>query len=113
LVKNAKLPKPNITKDERPAIHDLNQDPSIMILPADKGKATLVLNTVDYKTKMDLLLADNNTYLKLNKEPTTKYKTKLINILKEWKNEKCIPDHLYWRLYLEPVPISLLGAVAS
>ena len=41
-----------------------------MILPADKGRATVILNTADYKTKCQDLLNDKRTYKQLTKDPT-------------------------------------------
>ena len=49
-VKRAKPPRSNLSSDERKAIHDLKADKD-MVLPADKGKATVVMNTLDYKQK--------------------------------------------------------------
>jgi hypothetical protein len=62
-VKNAKLPPPNITKDERKALFELKKDKDIIILPADKGRATVILDTADYKAKVTELLADTSTYI--------------------------------------------------
>ena len=41
ILKNSKPPKSNIMNEERAALHDLKAD-SILILPADKGRATVV-----------------------------------------------------------------------
>jgi len=41
-----------------------------MILPVDKGKATVVLHKDDYKTKVKLMLSDSRTYEVLKKDPT-------------------------------------------
>lgn len=35
------------------------------IVPADKGRSLIVMNTVDYKEKISNLLNDNNTYVKI------------------------------------------------
>ena len=70
-----------------------------MIIGADKGRATVVMNTKDYKRKILDLLQDQNTYEPLKKDPTNNYKTKLIAILRKWKSEKTISDSLYHRLY--------------
>ena len=70
-----------------------------MILGADKGRATVIMNTVDYKNKISDLLQDKATYEPLKKDPTNNYKTRLIAILREWKNNKVISDKLYHRLY--------------
>ena len=70
-----------------------------MILPADKGKATVVMDTSKYQTQIEGLLADTNTYTPLTKAPTNRYKDKLIKLLKEWKQQGKISQQLYWRLY--------------
>ena len=57
------------------------------------------MNTDDYKTKITALVSDTNTYSKLKKDPTTRFKTKLVNIFKQWKKDKSISERLYWRLY--------------
>ena len=52
-VKRAKPSRSNLTSDERQAIHELKGDRNIMILPADKGKAMVVMNSSDYKQKLN------------------------------------------------------------
>ena len=101
VVKNTKLPTSNISKDERKALYDLKKDKDIMILPADKGRATVIMDTTDYKDKVQTLLADTNTYTKLQRNPTQKFKNKLINILREWKRQNTISEQLYWKIYPE------------
>ena len=48
----AQLRKPNITKAERSALNNLRKNTDIMILPADKGKATVVMDTSKYQTQI-------------------------------------------------------------
>ena len=76
-MKSAKLPKPNITKKERQALIESRKEKSIMILPADNGKATFIMGTGEYEQKVKTMLSDNKTYEKLNKDPTPKYKRQL------------------------------------
>ena len=45
----------------------------IIVLPADKGKIT-VLDSQAYENKDNVLMSDSNTYSKLNKDPTTIYR---------------------------------------
>ena len=70
-----------------------------MILPADKGRATLILNTADYNTNCQDLLNDKITYKQLKKDPTNSYRTKLINLLKELKNSGAITQEQYYKVY--------------
>ena len=76
LEKHQPLKHSNITSAERKALKDLKQVKSITILPADKRKCVVVLNTQDYKRKCLELLSDNKTNVKLKKDPTKEYTTK-------------------------------------
>ena len=41
---NSKPPKDNLSKDERKALKKLQSDASVVILPADKGRSTVILS---------------------------------------------------------------------
>jgi hypothetical protein len=81
VLKSTNFTKPNLTKDEKKALKDLKKEESIMILPADKGKATVIVDKVDYEEKVKNMLNDEKTYEKLKSDPTARYKRKLISIL--------------------------------
>ena len=68
-----------------------------MILPAYKGCATVILDKSEYQSKMSELVNNKDTYLPLKTDPTDKYRTQLINILKPWG--KLISIQLYRFLY--------------
>ena len=70
-----------------------------MIPPADKGKATVIMDTGEYEHKVKTMLSDDKTYEKLNKDPTPKYKRKLVSIIKKLKEEDKITDEQYKYLY--------------
>jgi len=57
-----------MTTAEREALKTLKNNTDLTILPADKGNATVILNTVDYKQKTISLLED--PYRRLNRDPT-------------------------------------------
>ena len=61
ILKNAPPPKPNLKRKEKIALGSLARDSEITIVPADKGRAVVVLNTKDYKTKARALLDDTNS----------------------------------------------------
>ena len=48
-----------------------------MILPADKGRAVVVLNKSEYNSKALELLNDSYTYRKEKKDPTSKVTTQV------------------------------------
>ena len=68
-IKSTKPPKPNVTAEERKAIKKLQKETSIIILPADKGRATVIMDIDEYDAKLTEMLSDTNTYTKLKKEP--------------------------------------------
>ena len=94
-IKRVKLMKSNISKGERIAIQTLNKDNSIIILPADKGRAAVIINTTEYREKMTDMVGDTNTYTRLSKDATHKYKNRMINIPRKWKRNGSISDKLY------------------
>ena len=50
-LQNYKLPKENLSQDERRVLKELRSDTSIVILPADKGRFTVILSHEDYLKK--------------------------------------------------------------
>ena len=91
-------PPPNITREERKAIRELKEDKSRMVLTADKGVALVVIDTEKYKKKAQELL-QQPTYQPIPTDPTSKYKNKLINMLKTIKAEGGITEAVYKKLY--------------
>ena len=98
LLQHAKPPTSNITNAERKALIALAKDANITILPADKGRAVVVMNTSDYKEKAKNILSDTNTYKVLKKDPTSKYKTQLSSKLQEIRQLNEISDVEHRRL---------------
>ena len=58
VLKSAKPPKSNVSKDEREAIKQLKKEKSIKILGADKGRTTVLMDTTEYEEKLDKMLSD-------------------------------------------------------
>ena len=98
ILKKVKTPRQNITKEECKAIGELKRDNNRLILTADKGVALVVMDKEDYVQKAKELL-DQPTYRTISSDPTTKYKNKLVNLLKDIKTERGIDETLYKRLY--------------
>jgi hypothetical protein len=98
-LKSAKPPEQNVTKEERKAIKDLKKVEDIIILPADKGKSTVVLDKDKYEAQVTTMLGDKKTYEQLPDDPTPKYKRKLVAILSGLKKEGKISDRKYKELY--------------
>ena len=64
------------------ALKTLKDNTQLTILPADKGNATVILNSTDYKLKIASLLGDS-AYKKLDKDPTDSIERKTIKLLKK------------------------------
>jgi hypothetical protein len=77
-----------------------------VILPADIGRATVILDKDEYRSKMLELLNDETTYQKLKSDPTLKYKRELVALLQSWQRAEPIPMPLYYKIYpnTEEVP---------
>ena len=72
-LQNSKPPKDNLSKDACKALKELQSDTSIVILPADKGRSTVIINCEDYLEKC-MNHVNNGPYQLLKKDPTTKLK---------------------------------------
>lgn len=57
----------NLSAMEKEALEELQRDSSIIILPADKGRATVVMDKPEYNHKVQALLDDTS-----NTEPLQK-----------------------------------------
>ena len=68
---HAKPPPKNTLPEERKTVKQLATDKNIVVLPADKGRATVVMDQKDYHTKIKALLDDRNTYKPVAKDPTS------------------------------------------
>ncbi|XP_077486537.1 uncharacterized protein LOC144097778 [Amblyomma americanum] len=85
--------------EERSAVNSLRRNQDIVILPADKGNATVMLNRTDYDKKMLDLLQGRSTYVALKKDPTSKLERELQKLLVDIFH--FVPPHhrsLYFRL---------------
>ena len=94
----AKPPPSNVTLDKRLALRELRRNENIMILPADNGRATVLLDTSEYENKMSVLLSDMSTYKVLTRDPTPALQRKMNGVLLKLKKENRITPKVYNRL---------------
>jgi len=99
VLRSAKCPPSNLTIPEQQALSRLQKNSAIMVLPADKGRTTVVLDKSEYEAKVTCMLSDVKTYEKLAKDPTAGYKRRLVSILTRLKEEEKISNELYSHLY--------------
>ena len=104
------VPDSNLTKDERQALKRLKTDENIVILLADKGRVTVVMDKTDYYDKMDALVNDKQTYQILKRDPTPALQRKLNSKLLDLKKTDAIDIQRYNRLRCRvPQPPRLYG----
>ena len=76
----------------------MKKDKNRMILTTDKGVSIVVIDKEEYIRKAEDLLR-HPTYKTIPTDPTNKYKSKLITLLKNIKTEGGIDEVTYRRLY--------------
>ena len=67
----ARPPASNLKPEETKALKQIKSDMSLAIVPADKGNCTVVLDRVQYDSKILSMLNDKDTYEKLPKDLTS------------------------------------------
>ena len=77
----AKVPAKNISKEEIIALKELRNNENLTILSADKGNATVVLDTSDYRKKMEAFINDPAYKISVN-DPTTYLEKKTAELIK-------------------------------
>ena len=91
----------NLTAEERRTLRSLREREDLMILPSDKGRSVCVLTSEQYREKVADLLADEETYEELQRDPTSSYTRKAREAL------KCIED----KGNLTRIDISIISSV--
>ena len=86
----------DLTKQQGQAVKDLKSDDEIIILPADKGQMTVLMNKSDYIDKANNLLQDPLSYQPLKSDPS---KTTLNHIkLKALKKQDKLDENTNKRI---------------
>ncbi|KAK3732372.1 hypothetical protein QZH41_005703 [Actinostola sp. cb2023] len=92
----AKPPKKNISQAEMKALKTIGKDKNIIILKADKGNSTVVMNRTEYDEKIEVMLSDSKTYQVLQSDPAKKCENKLKALISGYKDN--IPDSIKRRI---------------
>ena len=97
--------KENLSSDDKKLIQDIVSDPSIVICPADKGKAIVIEDRDTYLSKMQQQIEDGDYILEKRKEKTLldKLHKKLIKQLKIMDID--LDDFKEKRKYLVSAPV--------
>ena len=115
-------PKHNISKTERLALKSLRENSDIVVLPADKGNASVVLSSEEYRSKISELLSDSS-YRPISRDPTGKIERKTVSLLnsselssdiiKKVKPHSSVPPRLYGLPKIHKVNVPLRPIVNS
>ena len=91
----------NLPAEERQSLQDLEKREDIIIKPADKGSAVVVMDKIDYINEAERQLSDSRFYKKLKSDPTNKFVKEISNELKIMHNNGDIDKNTLE--YLKPV----------
>ena len=98
LLRKAKVPKPNFTKEERRGLTQLKKEKDRVVLIVDKGVAMVVMDKQEYINKAEELLAQL-AYRTIPKDPTNKIKAHLISKLRRIKRDNNLHEGTYKAMY--------------
>ena len=98
LLRKAKIPKSNLTKEERIGLTQLKKDQDRVVLTADKEIALMVMDKQEYISKAEALLAQP-AYKTIPRDPTNKIKAQLITKLRRIKRENNLDEGMYKAMY--------------
>ena len=116
ILRKAKPLKSNITRNERQELKKLKENKEVIVISADKGNATVVMNTDEYEEKIKEILKPE-TYSVKARDPTNTVERKTINLLKEtdWEQDlikqlkpsNSLPPRLYGlpKIHKQGVPL--------
>ncbi|CAJ0968585.1 unnamed protein product [Ranitomeya imitator] len=74
----------NLSSSEKQALDTLSENRDIVIKPADKGGAIVIMNKHHYVTEIRRQLSDTNTYRKLQGDPTYSIQRKISTVIDKY-----------------------------
>ncbi|XP_045452128.1 uncharacterized protein LOC123661186 [Melitaea cinxia] len=83
-LRRSSVPKLNLPREQLKALLNLRNRRELTVLRADKGNATVVMDTSDYNDKIQQLLSDESTYTNIKADPTNKVLKITTNLIKKY-----------------------------
>ena len=105
-----KVPKnnfQNLTRSERDAIKSLMANKNIVVKPADKGGAVVVMNVTDYINEGLRQLTDANFYIETDVDLTHSHTENINNFLQQLLDDEEIDDKCHQFLHIDKERTSL------
>ena len=97
----------NLTRGEQLAIRSLSSNRHIVIKPADKGGAVVVMNTTDYINEGLRQLSDQNFYVETESDLTHTHTEDINNFIDKLRDDSEIDDKCHDFLYINKERTSL------
>ncbi|BHF61911.1 hypothetical protein SprV_0100489100 [Sparganum proliferum] len=82
-----------ISQSESKAMRGLKREDSIIIIPADKGRSTVVMNREDYNEKAKALLDDREFYRPAQNSQAKAVADRLSKLLREYRRKHVITEN--------------------
>ena len=98
LLRRAKVPKANLTKQEIIGLSQLKKDKERVILTVVKGVAMVIMDKEEYNNKAQELLT-SRAYKSLPRDPTNKIKAQLITKLRRIKKDSNLDECIHRAMY--------------
>jgi len=84
--------------------------PELLVLNSDRGSNTMVLNRTDHSNKMNELLSDSTTYIKINNDPTSRFQKTNNDLVDSWQRTNLLDKDIVKSLKINnAVPSSIYG----
>ena len=94
LLRTAKTPKRNTSAEEREALRNLRKNEDITIIPADKGNATVILDTEEYEEKANEILG-KPPFKRVSRNPTRRNENRVNDGLKRLLEKQKIDKNTF------------------
>ena len=98
--------KNNIDLMERQALKELLENKNIIIKPADKGSAVVIMNRLDYLREGYRQLSDTKYYIRLDNEPTADFRKEVAGFVEDmYQNgeiDESVQKYLMYDTYRTP-----------
>ncbi|CAJ0958904.1 unnamed protein product [Ranitomeya imitator] len=81
---------PNLSRSEKVALRSLRDNKQIIIKPADKGGAIVVMDRTSYSQEIHRQLSDQETYAIIQRDPTTIVRSKINGVITHYLDRNII-----------------------
>lgn len=100
------LVTPTIKQSELDTIKLVRKDKTIVVLPADKGQMTVVIDQADNNDKATALLNDTSIYQELSNNLTKQLVTKINSKIKSLHDASELADAEKWKMRISDTNIA-------